>query len=188
MRVIAGYLGGRTLVAPHGPRTRPTSDRVREALFSILGDVRGLRVLDLYAGTGALGIEALSRGAAQATFVEHAREPLRALRQNLRDLGLEGRTRVLPIRVERALGGTPPAAGDADLVFVDPPYAALRAKEVLDALGLLLGGDDPVIVRRGGRVVLEHAAKLPPPAWPGLLQGTARRYGDTALSFYLRRT
>src|SRR5689334_3768381 len=102
-RVIAGRLGGRTLVAPAGASTRPTSDRVREALFSILGDIEGATVLDLFAGTGALGIEALSRGASHATLVENARPALRALAQNLETLELGPKARVLPMSVERAL-------------------------------------------------------------------------------------
>src|SRR5882672_9397789 len=103
MRVIAGRLGGRILAAPAGRRTRPTSDRVREALFSILGDLRATRVLDLYAGTGAVGIEALSRGAERATFVEHAKPALTALRRNLVTLELLSEAEMLPMRVERAL-------------------------------------------------------------------------------------
>src|SRR6185295_8236746 len=95
MRVIAGRLGGRRLVAPRGLATRPTSDRVREALFSMLGDVAGAMVLDLYAGTGALAIEALSRGAERAVFVENARPALAALHENLGSLGLEGKAKVL---------------------------------------------------------------------------------------------
>src|SRR5262252_9250396 len=102
-RVIAGRLGGRTLVAPPGMATRPTSDRVREALFSILGDLEGASVLDLFAGTGALGIEALSRGASHATFVEKARPALRALLQNLEKLEIGSKAEVLSISVERAL-------------------------------------------------------------------------------------
>src|SRR5262249_58893941 len=103
MRVIAGALGGRRLVAPRGAATRPTSDRVREALFSALGDVGGARVLDVFAGTGALGIEALSRGAEHATFVESARPALAALRANLAALGIEGLARVVPQPVARAV-------------------------------------------------------------------------------------
>src|SRR5262249_36636856 len=102
MRVIAGHLGGRRLSAPRGLATRPTSDRVREALFSALGDVGGATVLDLYAGTGALGIEALSRGAAGATFVENARPALAALRGNLAALGLEEQARVIAQPVARS--------------------------------------------------------------------------------------
>lgn len=190
MRVIAGHLGGRSLVAPRGLATRPTTDRVREALFSILGDVREARVLDLYAGTGALGIEALSRGAASCVLVESARPALAALRRNLEELGLGGATRVLAEPVTRAvarllaeLGSGGALASEAsrfDLVFADPPYedagAALVALETLA----------PALAA-GSRVVLEHAARRPPPAPPEprrLRHRDTRLYGDSALAFF----
>src|SRR5688500_9337459 len=131
MRVIAGRLGGRRLVAPRGMKTRPTSDRVREALFSMLGNLEDRVVLDLYAGTGALGIEAMSRGAARAVFVESARPALEALRQNLASLGLVGGAagansgegcHVVGARAERAVVDIA-RWGPFDLVFADPPYA-----------------------------------------------------------------
>lgn len=186
MRVIAGSLRGRVFKAPRGMATRPTSDRVREALFSIIGDVGGMRVVDLYAGTGALGIEAVSRGAEHATFVDDAKQAIAVLRGNLRDLGIERRCTVLPVRVER-LATVPSLRGDGfDLVLADPPYAALRDAKVLEALAALLGGDTSTVVRPGGRFVLEHSKSLPPPAFPGLLHDDLRIYGDTALSFYRR--
>ena len=121
MRVVAGIYGGRRLVAPPGDATRPTSDRVREALFSVLGaSVAGARVLDLFAGSGALGIEALSRGAASALFVDRAPAAIKAIRTNLDALGIEADVRRMP-----ALAALRTAAdrGDAyDLVFLDPPY------------------------------------------------------------------
>jgi 16S rRNA (guanine966-N2)-methyltransferase len=172
--VIAGRLGGRRLSAPRGLATRPTSDRVREALFSALGDVQGARVLDLYAGTGALGIEALSRGAAQATFVESARPALAALRENLAALGIEGAARVLSQPVARALAGL---AGPFDLVFADPPYAALaEVPAALEALRPALG--------EGARVVVEHASRDAAPAILGLTPRPSRVYGDTAVTIY----
>src|SRR3954453_13668244 len=121
MRVIAGSYGGRTLKAPAGDGTRPTSDRVREALFSILGDrVAGARVLDLFAGSGALGIEALSRGAASATFVDDAPAALRVLRANLEALGEDAEVvRADAVRWLRAASGR---AHQYDLVLLDPPY------------------------------------------------------------------
>jgi 16S rRNA (guanine(966)-N(2))-methyltransferase RsmD len=159
---------------------------VREALFSILDHVGGMRVLDLYAGTGALGIEAVSRGAGHSTFVDHARPALRVLRRNISDLGIEDRCTVLSVRVER-LVGVPSLRGDGfDLVFADPPYSALRDAKVVETLGLLLGGSEPAIVRPGGKVVLEHARSLRPPTFPGLVHDDLRNYGDTALSFYRR--
>src|SRR5215813_9707568 len=125
-RVIAGRLGGRTLVAPAGAATRPTSDRVREALFSILGDLEETAVLDLFAGTGALGIEALSRGASRATFVENARPALRALGQNLDRLDLRSQAVVLSTSVERALSVMSWGAVPFDVVVRTPPYREVR--------------------------------------------------------------
>ena len=122
MRVVAGAYKGRRLQAPAGLDVRPTSDRVREALFSILGNLDGLRVLDLFAGSGALGIEALSRGAASATLVESDRRAVEAIRANLAPLG-EAHADVVPADALAWLGGR---RGPYDLVFVDPPYSSAR--------------------------------------------------------------
>lgn len=176
MRVIAGALGGRRLTAPRGQATRPTSDRVREALFSTLGDLTGAAVLDLYAGTGALGIEALSRGAARAVFVESARPALAALRQNLTTLDLLGVARVMALPVGRALTEIT-RAGPFDLILVDPPYA--EAADALVIVGRLAGAAAP-----SARVVLEHASREAPPTVEQLHVVSTRAYGDTALSFY----
>ncbi|WP_437576519.1 16S rRNA (guanine(966)-N(2))-methyltransferase RsmD [Sorangium sp. So ce887] len=181
MRVIAGRLGGRRLAAPRGEGTRPTADRVREALFSSLGDVTGALVCDLYAGTGALGIEALSRGARRAVFVESGRPALATLRENLAALGLAEAARVVPLPVERALDLLRDE-GPFDLALLDPPYAALTqaaaaAARLAGPLGLLA----PT-----GRLVLEHARRDPSPEIAGLTCAAARTYGDTAVSFYTR--
>jgi 16S rRNA (guanine966-N2)-methyltransferase len=181
MRVIAGALGGRSLVAPKGQATRPTSDRVREALFSVLGDVTNASVLDLYAGTGALGIEALSRGAARAVFVENARPALDALRRNLDSLNLRPKTTVVAAPVTKALRGLTTAAR-FDLVLVDPPYADLV--DAVKALQALVGAGhctDDV------RVVLEHATRDAGPEIEGLDFEMTRKYGDTSVSFYSGR-
>jgi len=122
MRIVAGQFRGRRLQAPHGTSVRPTSDRVREALFSILGDISGLRVLDLFAGSGALGIEALSRGAASATLVENDRAAVDALRANLAPLGAAN-AQVVRADALRWLDGR---RGPYDLVFLDPPYSEAR--------------------------------------------------------------
>jgi 16S rRNA (guanine966-N2)-methyltransferase len=174
VRVIAGRLGGRRLTAPRGLDTRPTSDRVREALFSALGDVRGARTLDLYAGTGALGVEALSRGAAHATFVESARPALAALRANLTTLAIEGSTRVVALPVARAIAAL---TGPFDLIFADPPYAALA--EVPVALAALRAAIAP-----GARLVVEHASRDPAPEIAGFTPRPSRTYGDTAVTIY----
>src|SRR5258708_36248773 len=123
MRVIAGAYGGRRLQAPRGQATRPTAARVREAFFSILGDIDELSVLDLFAGSGALGIEALSRGAARAVFVERAPRALDALRANLEALGIERDRADVRALDARAAARTARARGETyDLVFLDPPY------------------------------------------------------------------
>ena len=172
MRVIAGRLGGRRLVAPRGGGTRPTSDRVREALFSVLGDVTGLRVLDLFAGSGALGIEALSRGAASAVFVERAPAALKALRANLTALGLD---QEVFAGDARAFIGNARRAGDTyDLVFLDPPYRETGR------LGTEL--DLPAVLASGGRIVAESDRRSPLEI--DLHVTFERRYGDTLIRIH----
>jgi 16S rRNA (guanine966-N2)-methyltransferase len=185
VRVIAGRLGGRTLVAPAGSATRPTADRVREALFSVLAGVEGNAVLDLFAGTGALGIEALSRGASHATFVESSRPALQALRRNLHALELGDVTTVLPIPVERVLK-TPPWRAPFDLIFLDPPYAVIRDGRFTAALAKAVERGLTSSLRQGGRVILEHTSEERAPPISGITLEETRLYGDTALSFYLR--
>ena len=179
MRVISGALRGRRLAAPKGQDVRPTSDRAREALFSILGDIDGARILDLFAGSGALAIEALSRGAAHATVVEQGKQPLAAIRRNLEALGIgEAQATVVADDVTRALGRLD---GPFDIVFADPPYrhAGALIPVVLDAAAALLASD--------GLVVVEHAARAPAPPAPRAMQiEQTRRYGAAALSFYRR--
>ena len=158
MRVIAGELGGRRLQAPRGRATRPTSDRVREALFSMLGDVAGARVLDLFAGSGALGIEALSRGAAEAVFVERDARALRALRANLGALGLAApRAQVRRRDALAALRSARRRKETYDLVFIDPPYSQARdwGPELSAALPPLLGPAARVVVESDRRAPLE---------------------------------
>lgn len=185
MRVIAGRLGGRSLKAPPGDATRPTGARVKEALFSILGDVSELAVLDLYAGSGALGIEALSRGSSRAVFVESARPALAALRDNLEKLGLGSDAKVLPMRVE-AVRGQLERLGPFDLVLCDPPWRdARQALELLESLAAPLAG--PGIFSATARVVLEHAAKddIAPDGGAGaLIAADQRSWGDTAVTIF----
>jgi 16S rRNA (guanine966-N2)-methyltransferase len=178
VRVIAGTLKGHKLDAPRGMDTRPTAARVREALFSMLGDVSGDSVLDLYAGSGALGIEALSRGARTATFVESSRAALTCLRANLRALGLEARSHVLPLKAERCVNALA-ASGPFDLVFCDPPWG-----EVAQALGVLLRLGEGDFLSGTARVLLEHAARDPlEPLNDGpLALSGSRRWGDTAVA------
>jgi 16S rRNA (guanine966-N2)-methyltransferase len=173
MRVIAGQLGGRRLQTPSGAATRPTAERVREALFSILGDLDGAAVLDLFAGSGALGIEALSRGAARATFVERAPRALVALRANLASLALTDRARVLGGDALAALR----TADKYDLVFLDPPYTTAPV------LAEALSRDLPGVLCAGARVVSEsdRRAPLELAALPVRLE---RRYGDTIIRIH----
>lgn len=174
MRVIAGAHRGRRLVAPPGQRTRPTADRVREALFSILGDVTGDRVLDLFAGSGALGIEALSRGAAQATFVDRSATAVRAVRGNLQALGLSAEVR----RADALafVGNARRAGRQYDLVFLDPPYrlAPALGRELTEVLA-------PVLAPQG-RAVGESDRRSPLQLELELLD--ERRYGDTLIQIY----
>jgi 16S rRNA (guanine966-N2)-methyltransferase len=181
MRITGGSLRSRALRAPRGQATRPTSDRVREALFGILGSagaLEGARVLDLYAGTGALALEALSRGANRAVLVESSRDALAAIRANVAALGLDGRARVLACEVERALDRLS-ALGPFDLVLADPPWALVDSGDAPRALAAAAS-----VVAPEGLVVLEHAARTPAPSIAGLLGDQSRRYGDTALTFY----
>lgn len=176
MRVVGGTLSGRVLRAPPGHSTRPTSEKVRQAIFNILPDVEGARVLDIFAGSGGLGIEALSRGAAHATFVDFDRTALKVLRGNLADLGLEPRAQVLAqdaIAAARRAPDTP-----WRFVFVDPPYASDLATRAVLALPRTSLTDDAWIV-------IEHDRRhAPPDALGDLVRHDHRRYGDTLVSFY----
>ena len=164
------------LRAPHGAATRPTSEKVREAIFNILGSVEGAHVLDLFAGSGALGIEALSRGAAHATFVDAGKPALAAIRGNLRELGLEGRAAVLAM--DAVLAARRPPAAPWGVVFVDPPYASDLAARAVLAL-------PPGSLAPGARVVIEHDRRgTPPDALGSLIRRDQRRYGDTMVSFF----
>jgi 16S rRNA (guanine966-N2)-methyltransferase len=171
MRVVAGEFKGRPLRAAGGTRTRPTADRVREALFSILGDVTGARVLDLFAGSGALGIEALSRGAASVTFVERDPRAVAAIRRNLDALGASAEL----VRGD-ALAFIRRRRGPYDLVFVDPPYdsAARLAGPLAERL--------PAVLANGARVVTE-SDKREPLDLP-LRLARERVYGDTRVAVY----
>jgi len=179
-RVIGGSAGGRTLVVPRGGATRPTSDRVREALFSRLEHTAGLdgaRVLDLYAGSGALGLEAASRGAAHVLLVDSAPAAVTAIRRNAATLALPGVV-VRPGAVGAALAGEPDAS--YDVVLLDPPYD-LAEDALAAALERLVAGRwlAPEAV-----VVVERSSRTPEPAWPAGLERTGeRRYGETVLWF-----
>ncbi len=181
MRLTGGLERGRLLRAPRGAATRPTGAKVREAIFNILGPPAHGAALDLYAGTGALGIEALSRGAATACFVERDARALAALHRNLRELGLRDRATILGTSVRPALARLAAEGQRFGLVFVDPPYAAGETEGVLEALS----GSE--LLGSGAVVVVEHDKKHAPPEAVGALTVTDRRfYGDTGVSFYRR--
>jgi 16S rRNA (guanine966-N2)-methyltransferase len=185
-RVIAGRARGRRLLAP-GPATRPLADRVKETLFAILEpDLPGASFLDLFAGSGAGGIEALSRGAARAVFVERDATAIRTIRENLARCGCGDAGLVRPGDALAYLASGAAADGPFDVVLVDPPYAdpdALRA--VLDRLG---ADADGAILRPTGRVVAKHFWRAVPPALAGLLASEReRRFGESVLTFYRRR-
>ena len=176
MRVVAGRFGGRSLVAPRGRATRPTSERVREALFSILGPdlLESARVLDLFAGSGALGIEALSRGALHVTFVDSSSAAVAAVRRNMGVLGVEAE-----VRRQDTLAYLRSASRDArlyDLVFLDPPYRHARAlgPELSTALGPVLAPGARVVAESDRRALLELDLTLL----------DERRYGDTLIRIH----
>ena len=178
MRVIAGQFKGRRLKAPAWEGLRPTSDKLRETLFNILAPrVAGARVLDGYAGTGAIGIEALSRGAAHVTFIEKSRRAVALIEENLNACGVEGGYTIRCAEVAAALNGLPDA--DAfDLILLDPPYDSEHVSAALDAAAPRLARD--------GVVVLERATRREPPASGELRRTRDVRSGDSSLTFFER--
>lgn len=180
MRIIAGTARGRTLAGPRGANTRPTSDKVRGAIFSML-EARGgsfSRVLDLYAGTGALGIEALSRGAEFAEFVERDRAACAVIVENLRRAGLSELARVHCASLPAALARV---AGPFGLIFCDPPYADASVSQTLERLrpGHEIDADSTIVYEHGRRT-------MPPDLCAGLPRQVTRRHGDTSVSLYYR--
>lgn len=173
MRVTGGRWAGRTLRAPRGDAVRPSSDRVRESLFAWLGDVEGARVLDLFAGTGALGIEALSRGARSALFVERAAAVRSVLRGNLERLGCGERARVVAGDAVRAVRRLAQSESRFDLVLLDPPYASDAGEEAMREVA------KAGILVPGGTLIVECSRHRPPGAVPGLREAGEKRYGDT---------
>jgi 16S rRNA (guanine966-N2)-methyltransferase len=179
LRIVGGEARGRRLRAVPGRSTRPTADRVRQSLFDLLGQrCDGLRVLDLYAGTGALAIEALSRGAVRATLVEQDARAAAVIERNASELGYGDRVEIVRDDVSRAL---PRLRGPFELVFSDPPYALRAAQDTVDALARL------GLVAPGGRIVVERDRREPGPGTPpGFSLANERGYGDTAVSVLSR--
>jgi 16S rRNA (guanine966-N2)-methyltransferase len=182
MRIVAGTFRGRRLQAPKGKEIRPTSDRVREAIFNIIGPaVLAARVLDLFAGTGALGLEALSRGASEAVFVDQSVNAVRLIRSNVELCGVQGRVSIIHESINQALCRLGDRGEAFDLIFMDPPYGEGLVQKTLSGLG--------GVARRGTLVVAEHGVRdlLPRSSeeqeW---LMGKERKYGDTVVSFFVR--
>jgi 16S rRNA (guanine966-N2)-methyltransferase len=179
MRVISGTSKGRRLATPKSRAIRPTSDRVKESIFNLLGgEVEGKVVLDLFAGTGSLGIEALSRGAKKAIFVEKGRQALRLIQRNLSHVGVRERSEILPKEVNRAIGTLKQKGESFDLILMDPPYEkGLIRKTLLKLQSHRIYHEDSILV-------IEHDRREPIPemgeGWTLIRQ---RRIGDTMISF-----
>ena len=186
MRVIAGSARGVRLTAPAGIQTRPTADRVKEALFSIIASRRvlvGARILDICAGTGSLGIEALSRGAASCCFIEQEHPVLTILEKNLSRAGLDGRGECLALDALKSLNTLSRQGKTFDIVFLDPPYSSSLYATVPEALSSLS------LLSDGGMLVAECSARTPLAERYGMLVRIDRRvYGDTALEFFIRES
>lgn len=191
MRVIAGTYRSRLLVAPRGMATRPTSDRLRETLFNVLAPrLEGSRFADLYAGSGAVGIEALSRGAAHVFFAEKAPQAISAIRENLRTLAVAkgftietGGAATLLNAIATSAGKPGRADTGLDLVFLDPPWEA--AAEYTATLSLLGGALGRTVLAPGALIIVEHAARTPQPVAVGALRHKRTlKQGDAALTFY----
>lgn len=183
MRITGGDFKGRRLKGPKGRFLRPTSDMVRKAIFDILGPrgVEGKRVLDLFAGSGAIGLEALSRGAQRVVFVEKDRGVVELIKENVKAVGLEDRVRVYNLDAKKAVRVLKEKGEEFDLIFMDPPYRDQRLVE--QVLTEIL---DKGILVPGGIITIEHPAVHQYPALPGLTPLGRRRYGDTSLSLFIR--
>jgi 16S rRNA (guanine(966)-N(2))-methyltransferase RsmD len=184
MRIIGGNAKGRRLFVPRGGSVRPTAARVKESLFNILPhDFTGLRVLDLFAGSGSLSIESLSRGAAETVLVEASARSATAIRENLRRFGLKMRAQVWVAPVSRTLRSLAKRGERFDLIFLDPPY---DKGLVSPSLELIAQGN---LLNSAGTVVAEHSAREElQPRYDSLVLNDQRHYGDTRLSFFRRET
>ena len=179
MRIIAGDARGRKIEAPEGRDTRPTLDRVRENLFNMLqGEIAGSRVLDLFAGSGALSFEALSRGAETACLVDHDRKAIAVEKKNAQTLGYQDRIQIIQADWRKALKDIDNARLNFDLVFLDPPYAMLDLKDVFSGLNTVL--------RREALIILEHEAGKKPETGEGFECIRERKWGFCGVSFFRR--
>lgn len=173
MRIIAGKYGGRNLTRPKTTATRPMSDKVRAALFDVIGPIDGWDVLDLYSGSGAIAIEALSRGAKLAVAVENSREPLRAIRASQLELGIGPELLVLGMPDTKALLKL--EISRFNLVIADPPYDSIN-EAVLSGFSSL--------ITPNGLIIVSHTSRIAPPELESMQQLQTRKYGDSSLSFY----
>lgn len=174
MRIIAGSLGGRIFESPSGHKTHPMADRVRGGLFNALGDITGLRLLDAFAGSGALGFEAISRGADSVVAIETDRIAQRAIQSNIAALGVSDRYKLISSPVSGWLT-TSPESATFDLVFADPPYNDLHLNSIMDLA---------VRVEPNGLLVLSWPGKNPAPKLPGMDIVRQKSYGDAQIIFY----
>lgn len=173
MRIIAGAYGGRVIQSPHSAATHPMSDKVRGALFNMLGDITGLTVLDAFAGSGAVGLEALSRGAAQVTFIDNDRQAHRTIIENIASLGVDEATKA--IQAGLSSWSERNKAQKFDIIIADPPYDRLQ-KATLDALTQHLASS--------GVLALSWPGKQAAPTFKGVQAVTERSFGDAQLLFY----
>lgn len=180
MRIIAGEKKSRKIEAPEGQETRPTADRIKEAMFSILQNrLYDARVLDLYAGSGALSLEALSRGAGQAVLVDKSFKACRVIRQNIETLGYQEKTQLLNMEDRKAIEWLEKEGRQFDLIFLDPPYR-LETTAICQRLAEKLMAD-------GGLILCEHDRKTPPETPDGLELRDRREYGITGLTFFVKK-
>ena len=182
MKVISGDLKGRKLTVPRGHKVRPTGARVKEALFSILGDlVTCADVLDLFSGTGNIGIEALSRGASSCLFIENDPKTLLILEKNIKELSLSDRSKVLKLDVPRGLKLLHRRGVKFDIIFIDPPYIYPKIWDIFTAVSKY------DILKEGGTVVWEHDSKKPQkPQYGALKMIETKKYGDTGITFFTK--
>jgi 16S rRNA (guanine966-N2)-methyltransferase len=181
VRIIAGSCRGRTILAPKGLDTRPTLDRVKESLFGIIQfQLYGKRVLDLFAGSGSLGLEALSRGASYAVFNDNSREAVKIIKANVEKLGFADKSAVLSLDYKQAVRSAAACGKGFDIVFLDPPYRAGVMEGALNELCI------KGVLNSGAMVVAEHDAHIPPVDTGTLELYDRRIYRDTALSFFRR--
>ena len=174
IRIVAGRLGGRTIAAPDGRKTHPMSERIRNAMFNSIGDeVQGAKVLDAFAGTGALGLEAISRGATHATFIERDRQAQQVLAGNIKSLNLEKDTKLIKSPVASWISTYD---GELfDIIFADPPYHDMQLSTAMQLLGLL---------KPGALMVLSRPGRSESPTKPGVVVVDNRSYGDAALTYF----